>query len=141
MSRSCVCAVRLLEREDELAALDAVLIEGGVLVVEGGAGVGRTSLLAAAAERAAGLGHEVVRARGSELEAGFAFGVVRQLFERRLVLAPAEERAGRCSRALRQPPRLFSRAGPLRAPAVTFRSLCSTACTGSPPISRLPSRW
>ncbi len=87
-----VCAVRLLEREDELAALDAVLIEGGVLVVEGGAGVGKTSLLAAAAERAAGLGHEVVRARGSELEAGFAFGVVRQLFERRLVLAPAEER-------------------------------------------------
>jgi DNA-binding CsgD family transcriptional regulator len=84
--------VRLLEREDELAALDAVLIEGGVLVVEGGAGVGKTSLLAAAAERAADLGHEVVRARGSELEAGFVFGAVRQLFERRLVLASAEER-------------------------------------------------
>lgn len=84
--------MRLLEREDELAALDAVLIEGGVLMVEGGAGIGKTSLLAAAAERAVGLGQEVMRARGSELEAGFAFGVVRQLFERGLVLAAAKER-------------------------------------------------
>ena len=38
------------------------------------------------------LGHEVVRARGSELESGFAFGVVRQLFERRLAGAGRGER-------------------------------------------------
>ena len=37
-------------------------------------------------------GHEVLRARGSELEAGFAFGVVRQLFERRLAGAEESER-------------------------------------------------
>ncbi len=84
--------MRLLEREDELAALEDGLREGGVLMVEGGSGIGKTSLLAAAAERAAALGHELVRARGSELEAGFAFGVVRQLFERRLALASADER-------------------------------------------------
>ena len=84
--------MRLLEREDELAALEDVLREGGVLMVEGGSGIGKTSLLAAAAEGAAALGHELVRARGSELEAGFAFGVVRQLFERRLALASADER-------------------------------------------------
>ncbi|MDQ3978771.1 MAG: hypothetical protein M3314_04365, partial [Actinomycetota bacterium] len=84
--------MRLLEREDELAALEAVLMEGGVLIVEGGAGIGKTSLLAAAAERAAEFGHEVLRGRGSELEAGFAFGVVRQLFERRLALASGDER-------------------------------------------------
>ena len=84
--------MRLLEREEELAAVEAVLREGGVLLVEGGAGIGKTSLLAAAAERAAELGHEVVRARGSELEAGFAFGVVRQLFERRLALSSGDER-------------------------------------------------
>src|ERR687896_1619517 len=84
--------MRLLEREDELATLEAVLMEGGVLIVEGGAGIGKTSLLAAAAERAAALGHEVLRGRGSELEAGFAFGVVRQLFERRLALASGDER-------------------------------------------------
>src|SRR6266581_9408849 len=89
---SRVAPVRLLEREDELAAVESVLQEGGVVTVQGGAGMGKTSLLAAGAERAAELGHEVLRARGSELEAGFAFGVVRQLFERRLVLAPAEER-------------------------------------------------
>jgi DNA-binding CsgD family transcriptional regulator len=84
--------VRLLEREDELSTLEAVLTEGGVLIVEGGAGIGKTSLLAAAAERAAELGHEVLRARGSELEAGFAYGVVRQLFERRLALSSGDER-------------------------------------------------
>lgn len=84
--------MRLLERENELATLEAVLTDGGVLVIEGGAGIGKTSLLAAAAERAAALGHEVLRARGSELEAGFAFGVVRQLFERRLALASGDER-------------------------------------------------
>src|SRR5439155_2775951 len=84
--------MRLLEREDELAALEDVLREGGVLMVEGGSGIGKTSLLAAAAERTAALGYELVRARGSELEAGFAFGVVRQLFERRLALASADER-------------------------------------------------
>jgi len=84
--------VRLLEREDELTALEDVLKKGGVLIVEGGSGIGKTSLLAAAAERTAALGHELVRARGSELEAGFAFGVVRQLFERRLALASEDER-------------------------------------------------
>src|SRR5437899_7409114 len=84
--------MRLLEREHELATLEAVLMEGGVVIVEGGAGIGKTSLLAAAAERAAELRHEVLRARGSELEAGFAFGVVRQLFERRLAWASGDER-------------------------------------------------
>src|SRR5919202_3888520 len=86
--------MRLLEREHELATLEAVLSEGGVLIVQGGAGIGKTSLLAAAVERAAELGHEVLRARGSELEAGFAFGVVRQLFERRLALSRADARRG-----------------------------------------------
>ena len=35
----------------------------------------------------------MLRARGSELESGFAFGVVRQLFERRLAAAGEGERA------------------------------------------------
>ena len=83
----------LLERERELAAVDQLLERGGtVLVVEGGAGIGKTALLEAACDRAAGLGYEVLRARGSELEAGFAFGVVRQLFERRLASADENER-------------------------------------------------
>jgi hypothetical protein len=63
-----------------------------MLLVEGRAGIGKTSLVEAACARADELGHEVVHARGSELEAGFAFGVVRQLFERRLAGAAAGER-------------------------------------------------
>ena len=78
---------RLLERERELAAVDELLDHGGVMVVEGRAGIGKTALLEAAGRRAAGLGRLVLRARGSEIEAGFAFGVVRQLFERRLASA------------------------------------------------------
>ncbi|MGZ6564866.1 MAG: helix-turn-helix transcriptional regulator [Solirubrobacteraceae bacterium] len=83
----------LLERERELAAIDELLDRrAAVLLVEGGAGIGKTSLVEAACPRAAAKGMEVLGARGSELEADFAFGVVRQLFERRLATADAEER-------------------------------------------------
>ena len=84
---------RLRERERELAAAEALLERrGGLLVVEGLAGIGKTSVVEAACSRAGELGLEVLRARGSELEAGFAFGVVRQLFERRLTSAGEAER-------------------------------------------------
>ena len=84
---------RLRERERELAAVEVLLEHrGGMLLVEGRAGIGKTSLVEVACSRADELGHEVVRARGSELEAGFAFGVVRQLFERRLAGAGEGER-------------------------------------------------
>jgi DNA-binding CsgD family transcriptional regulator len=85
---------RLRERERDLAAVEALLEHrGGVLLIEGRAGIGKTSLVEAACSRADELGHEVVRARGSELESGFAFGLVRQLFERRLASAGEGERA------------------------------------------------
>jgi hypothetical protein len=85
---------RLPERERDLAAVEELLEHrGGVLLIEGRAGIGKTSLVEAACSRADELGHEVVRARGSELESGFAFGVVRQLFERRLAAAGEGERA------------------------------------------------
>jgi DNA-binding CsgD family transcriptional regulator len=83
---------QLLERERELAALDELLQHGGVVLVEGRAGIGKSALLEAACRRATGLGREVLRARGSELESGFAFGVLRQLFERRLASTPDAER-------------------------------------------------
>ena len=83
----------LLERESELAAIDELLARGGgSLVVEGRAGIGKTSLVDVACRRARELGLEVLRARGSELEADFAFGVVLQLFDRRLAAAAADER-------------------------------------------------
>ena len=76
----------LLERESELSALaDALeMVPGGrgqVVLVEGNAGTGKSTLLSAAvtAGRAAGL--EVVRARGGELEREHPYGLIRQLLE------------------------------------------------------------
>ena len=84
---------RLRERERELAAVEVLLERRGrMLLVEGRSGIGKTSLIEAAYARADELGHQVARARGSELESGFAFGVVRQLFERRLAGAGRDER-------------------------------------------------
>ena len=83
----------LLERADELRALDAVLDTGGVLVIEGGVGIGKTSLVMRGCEAARRRGWRVLRGGGSELETGFAFGVVRQLFERELAAADPRQRA------------------------------------------------
>src|SRR6266487_4333556 len=76
----------LLEREGELAQLGALIDAvheraGRFVLIEGGAGIGKTRLLAAARERGAGAGMEVLHARGGELEREFPFGIVRQLFE------------------------------------------------------------
>jgi DNA-binding CsgD family transcriptional regulator len=87
----------LLEREKELAAVaDGIGAAGegtgSVLLFEGPAGIGKSELLSAARAQAAGRGLDVLSARGGELERGFGFGVVRQLFERRVAGASAGER-------------------------------------------------
>ena len=87
----------LLERERELeqvrAAVRAVGQRAGkVLVIEGAAGMGKSSLLEEARLRATDLGFCVLSARATELEQGFPFGVVRQLFERQVLDAGVEER-------------------------------------------------
>src|SRR5689334_3732035 len=84
---------RLRERERELAAVEVLLDRRGrVLVIERRSGSGKPSLVEAAGGRADEHGRQVMRARGSELESGFAFGVARQLFERRLAGAGRNER-------------------------------------------------
>ena len=83
-----------MERDRELAALGALLDRGGALVIEGGAGIGKTALATEAAAAARQRGWRVLRSCGSELESGFAFGVVRQLLERTLAEAGPEQRAG-----------------------------------------------
>ncbi len=50
-------------------------------MIEGAPGIGKTRLLAAAAQRARESGLTVLSARGGELERDFAFGIVRQLLE------------------------------------------------------------
>ena len=80
---------QLHERERELDVIVAALDEvaerrGQVLVVEGLAGIGKTSLLDVGCEAARSRGVAVASARGSDLEVAYAWGVVRQLFEPRL---------------------------------------------------------
>jgi DNA-binding CsgD family transcriptional regulator len=76
----------LLERERELDALLDMLARpargnGGLVVIEGPAGVGKTALLQAGRAAAGEAGLLVLRARGAELERAFGFGVVGQLFD------------------------------------------------------------
>ena len=72
----------LLEREGELAAIDEMLDDGGLVVVEGRPGLGKSRLADGAAERAEATGFRVLSAAGQEGEQQFAFGVVLQLLER-----------------------------------------------------------
>src|SRR5215472_6463869 len=99
----------LCEREGELARVDALMTtaragRGGVLLITGPAGIGKTVLLGAARERAGQVGMRVLAGRGGELEGGFSFGVARQLFEPLLAGAGVAERqallAGAARRAL-----------------------------------------
>ena len=76
----------LLEREQELARVGALIElaaagEGGVLLIEGEAGLGKTSLLRAALRLGEAAGVTVLHARGGRLEHDFAHGVARQLYE------------------------------------------------------------
>ena len=87
----------LLEREPELAEITrhieaAGAGEGGVVLLEGPAGIGKTALLAAACERAGELGMQTRAARAGELESGLPWAVVRSLFEPALAAASRAER-------------------------------------------------
>lgn len=75
----------LLERDAELQRLEEALGaaeagSGSLTLIEGAAGVGKSSLLARACERARDAGFRVLAAKGHELERSFAFGVAIQLF-------------------------------------------------------------
>src|SRR5690242_1432976 len=95
MNRSAASvSTALLERDHEVARIRARLRalerrEGGILAIEGPAGIGKSRLLEIGRERAAELGLCVLSAHGIQLEQGFPFGVVRQLFER--LLSDADE--------------------------------------------------
>jgi hypothetical protein len=76
----------LLEREREVETLDA-FVSGATRpgarlgLIEGPAGIGKTTLLAEARRLAESDGIRVLSARGSTIESDFPYGVVRQLFE------------------------------------------------------------
>ena len=88
----------LVEREREVEALEELLAaarerRGGVLVLEGAPGAGKSRLVELARGSAAAAGMTVLWARGSELEAEVPFGAVTQLFEPCLHRAGADGRA------------------------------------------------
>jgi DNA-binding CsgD family transcriptional regulator len=91
----------VVEREAELAALGEAIASGGVLVVAGPPGIGKSTLLRAAAAGAAQDGTRVLVAAGTPLERGFAFGTARALLEAPVAALPAGERAALLAGAAR----------------------------------------
>src|SRR5215831_12860899 len=90
---SATPAPPLLERDEDLQALaiarhDAATGQGRFVVVEGRAGVGKSALLTATRTAALMEGFDVLVAQATDLERQYAFGVVRQLFEGRLLRQP-----------------------------------------------------
>ncbi|MGH3854039.1 MAG: ATP-binding protein [Pseudonocardiaceae bacterium] len=88
----------LLERGGELAGISKAVAavragHGGVLVIQGAAGIGKSALLGALCGQAAPAGLQILAARASDLERDFGFGMVRQLLETRIVRATESERA------------------------------------------------
>ncbi len=97
MGRTVASQPEVLEREQELARIcsalrDACAGAGRLLLVEGPAGIGKTTLLEAAREAAAERGMRIVAARATELEHEFSYGVVRQLVDPLLRGAARERR-------------------------------------------------
>ena len=76
----------ILERDGELAVLSAAGAaagagHGALVLVEGPAGIGKTTLLRAAVRPPGRPGLRILTARGLALERGFPYGIVRQLIE------------------------------------------------------------
>lgn len=83
----------LFERDAELAAAAAATAaatagHGAVVLAEGPAGIGKTTLLRAACSAVPGA--RVLTARGLALERGYPFGIVRQLFDPVRFAAPGD---------------------------------------------------
>jgi DNA-binding CsgD family transcriptional regulator len=88
----------LLEREAQVAALQALADGarsggGRFVVIEGGAGIGKTRLLGEGRAIAGAAGMRVLAARGGEFESEFAYGIVRQVFEPLLASVSPDLRA------------------------------------------------
>ena len=100
----------LLGRDPELERLcgmiDQIGTRGGALVVRGEAGIGKSALLEAVAERAREQGATVVTTTGTQSEARLAFGGLHQLllpFLDRVDHRPGSAAQGARRRVRRQP--------------------------------------
>jgi hypothetical protein len=137
----------LLERHAELGRLrelvdSAARGRGAAVLLDGPAGIDKTSLVAAARRLAADRDLRSLAARGGELERDFAYGVVRQLFEAPVAAAaPATRQSWLQGAAALSAPILgvAEPGGPAARPASTGTTPCSgtirprrpcTGCTG-----------
>ena len=96
----------LIERERELELLrsahaSAIGGDGGLIVLLGEAGIGKTRLLHETRALAQAGGTSILTARGGELEGDVPYGIVRQLLERRLAATTSAERTSLLSGAAR----------------------------------------
>ncbi|MEV4422980.1 AAA family ATPase [Patulibacter sp. NPDC049589] len=110
-----------LGRDGERRALRGALRaaaegRGGLVVVEGPAGIGKTTLLEEAAAVAPELGLDVLAARGDQLERDHPLGVVRQLLQRAATDST-----------------VVASAGPAAAPAVAVLDPASVPSPGGDP--------
>ncbi len=123
---------RLLEREDQLAEAARLVEslsagEGGLLLIEGVSGIGKTRLLRATRELAAEVGATTLSARGSELERQSPFGVVRSLIDPPLARADLAEREALLAGVAGGSRRLFDAGEPTPAGTEAFDLLHSLA--------------
>src|SRR2546430_1786082 len=135
-----------LERQRELDAIRHVLDEaragrGGLLVIEGPSGIGKSRLVAEARDLALESGLDVLHARGGELERDYPFGVVLRLLEARFARSSEEEGRPRSGR-------LATTSAPSRAgrPRAAIPSSCASSPSHcAPPRTRgatpTPPAW
>jgi DNA-binding CsgD family transcriptional regulator len=102
----------LFERDAEIAEIFSAVEQawdgiGGLLAIEGRAGMGKTRLVAEARAAAEERGFQILFARSSELEQDFAYCVLRQLFEPLLASVERAERGELFSGAAALVERLF----------------------------------
>jgi hypothetical protein len=88
-SMGSVTGAQLLERTGEMAVLARAVRSardgiGGVVLIEGAAGIGKSSLLQEGAREAERCGLRVLRGRGDELVVESSFAAVRELFWERV---------------------------------------------------------
>jgi predicted ATPase len=90
-------APNVLERSSELDRLGVAVKaaargDGGVVLIQGSAGIGKTELLRATRTMAGDEGLVTLTATASELDRDFPFGLVHQLFDAVLTASDDERR-------------------------------------------------
>jgi len=126
-------AEELLERDEELGLLGSRRTalqngDGGLVVIKGPAGVGKTSLLRAFTRGERAGGSTLLRARGHQRERGIPFGVVRQLLDPVIASLDKSQRVA-----------LFTGAASLARPL--FEAAPGPADAFEDPSARVRSLW